>query len=185
MRKFLAAATMLGCICLATSGAFAGQVEPQSRARELAASFSKSKHEVKEKRGVRVEKFKDVRSDPVFKADARGYSGTYEADFGCALTITVRADGRADASGSEPTSDLARPRRFTLRDARVAGALLTGTKVYDDGATEEFEGVFINRTERNSPTDAGTTTFGLGIVFDPPKTGESFVMTRLFYAVKR
>lgn len=185
MRKSLATAAMLACLCLTAVGAFARQVNTQSRARELAASFSKSKHEVKERHGVRVEKFKDVRSEPVFKADARGYSGTYEADFGCALTITVGADGRAEASGSEPTSDLARPRRFTLRDARVAGALLTGTKVYDDGATEELEGVFINRTERNSPTDAGTMTFGLGVVFDPPKVGQSFVMTRLFYAVKR
>jgi hypothetical protein len=187
MRKSLTAATatVLACLCLTAVGAFARQIEPQRRARELADFFSKSKHEVRERRGVRFEKFKDVRSEPLIKADAREYSGTYEAEYGCALSVSVGADGRADVTGCEPTSDPSRPRKFTLRNARVAGALLTGTKVYDDGATVEFEGVFINRTERNSPSDAGTTTFGLGTVFNPSQVGESFVMTRLFYALKR
>jgi hypothetical protein len=52
---------------------------------------------------------------------------------------------------------------FTLADARIDGALLTGTQVYANGRREKLEGVFVNRTVHNSPTDTGTTEFGLGI----------------------
>jgi hypothetical protein len=183
MRKFLAAATIFGLCLVASDAARARQSGAQQRARELAAYFNKSKHSVKEKRGVRVEKFKEVRGEPVFKADARDYSGTYEAEFDCPLSIKVNADGGVEASGYEPSSE--GPRKFTLRGARVAGALLTGTKVYEDGSTEKFEAVFINRTERDHVNDVGFTTFGLGVVFDPPKVGLGFEMTRLFYQLKR
>ena len=186
MRRLLIAALGL-VLCLAAFGVGAarGSQDSASRARELAASFSKSKHEVKEKRGVRVEKFKDVRSEPAPKPDARAYSGEYEAHYGCALSLHVGADGRAEATGSEPSPDLSRTRRFTLKGARVEGALLTGTKVYEDGSSEGFEGVFINRTERESPTDSGTTAFGLGVLFDPPRSVGGLSLGRLFYALKR
>jgi hypothetical protein len=180
MRKFLAA--LILALGLVTSDAAARQADAQQRARELAALFSKSKHSVKEKRGVRVEKFLEVRGEPAVKRDAREYSGTYESDSDCALSIKVGTDGGVEASGCEPSPE--RPRKFTLRAARVSGALLTGTKVYEDGSTEKFEGVFINRTERVQPNAAGVTTFGLGVVFDPPKAGDGYVMGRLFYQLK-
>jgi hypothetical protein len=186
MRRLLSAA--LGVVlCLAAFGAreARGVQDAASRARELAASFSKSKHEVKEKHGVRVEKFKDVRSEPAPRGDARSYSGEYEADYGCALSLRVGGDGRVEANGSEPATDLSRTRKFTLKGARVDGALLTGTKVYEDGSSEGFLSVFINRTERVSPTDSGTTAFGLGVLFDPPRSVGGFSMERLFYALKR
>src|SRR5947209_3112993 len=146
MRTLLAAALLLG-FCLAPSTAAAPQSDAARRARELAASFSKSKHEVKEKRGVRVEKFKEVRSKPALKANAADYSGTYEATAGAdyTLSLNVAADGSAEGGGTDP--GLAGPRAFTLTGTRVAGALITGTKTYADGSTEKFEGVFINRTE--------------------------------------
>lgn len=184
MRRFLAAALGVG-LCLAAFGVRAGGVQDASaRARELADAFSKSKHVVKEKHGIRVEKFKDIHSEPAPKADARLYSGEYEAENG-ALSLRVYADGRAEATGTEPAEDFTRARRFTLRNARVEGALLTGTKVYEDGSSEPFEGVFINRTDRNSPADPGTTAFGLGVIFDPPKHVNGNDMGRLFYASKR
>ena len=40
----------------------------QTRTRAIAASFNKSKHVVKEKRGVRMEKYKRVESEPAVKA---------------------------------------------------------------------------------------------------------------------
>lgn len=184
MRRLLIASLGVG-LCLAAFGVRARGVQDASaRARELAAAFSKSKHVVKEKHGIRVEKFKDVRSEPAPKTDARLYSGEYEAEQG-ALSLRVYADGRAEAAGTEPDSDFAPTRKFTLRNARVEGALLTATKVYEDGSSEPFEGVFINRTDRDSPNDPGTTAFGLGVLFDPPKHVNGNDMGRLFYALKR
>ncbi|HEX7957158.1 MAG TPA: hypothetical protein VF508_09455, partial [Pyrinomonadaceae bacterium] len=99
------------------------------------------------------------------------------------LELRVSPDGRAEGQGAEPSP--AGARRFTLRDARVSGALLTGTKVYEDGGAEPFEAVFINLTARHAPDDKGETLYGLGFVFDPPKSGPGFSVTRLFYARKR
>ena len=185
MRRLLIA-TVGGVFCLAAFGAQAagGVQDASARARELAAEFSKSKHKVKERHGIRVEKFKEIRSEPAPKADARLYSGEYEAEQGT-LSLKVYADGRAEATGTEPASDFTHTRKFTLRNARVDGALLTGTKLYEDGSSEAFEGVFINRTDRDSPTDPGTTAFGLGVLFDPPKSVGGLAMGRLFYALKR
>jgi hypothetical protein len=171
-------------LCLVASDA-AGQADAGQRARELAASFSKSKHELKEKRGVRVEKFKEVRSEPALRPNAADYSGEYAASLGrdYALSIKVAADGSVEASGYEPGPG--GPRAFTLRGGRVSGALLTGAKVYADGSTEKFEGVFVNRTERDSPSDAGRTEFGLGVVFETRKVAEGFEVDKLFYRAKQ
>lgn len=184
MRSLLTAALLLN-VCLAPPAAAARQDDAGRRARELAASFSKSKHQVKEKRGVRVEKFKDVRSEPAPKANAADYSGVYEATVGpdYTLSLKVAADGSAEGDGYDPGP--AGPRRFTLSGAKVAGALLTGTKLYADGSTEKFEGVFINRTERDSPSAAGFTEFGLGVVFGEPKAADGLALERLFYRPKR
>jgi hypothetical protein len=183
-RLFIAAVGIVVCFAAFGAGAARVRQDAGARARELAAAFSKSKHVVKERRGIRVEKFKEVRSEPAPKADARLYSGEYEAERG-ALSLRVYADGRAEATGSEPDADFSRTRRFTLKNAHVEGALLTGTKVYEDGSSEVFEGVFINRTDRNSPDDPGTTAFGLGVLFDPPRSVGSLAIGRLFYALKR
>jgi hypothetical protein len=182
MRKFIFAALVVG-LCLVASGAAARRQDTGARARELAAYFNKDKHKVKEKWGVRTEVFLEVRGEPVIRKAPADYSGAYESEPDYPLTLHVSADGSVDGSGTEPASGGAR--RFTLRGARVSGALLTGTKVYEDGTTERLEGVFINRTVREHPNSAGVTTFGLGVVFDPPKVGEGFHITRLFYSLKR
>ena len=180
MRKFLAAALIIGFSLITPNSDAAVRSNAQQRAQEIAAHFNKSKHKVKEKYGVRVEKFLEIRSELALKRDARDYAGTYIADFGTPLNIQVAADGRVEANGSEPAPG--RERRFTLRDARIEGALLTATKVYDDGTTEKFEGVFLNMTTRTNLNDTrGTTVFGLGVFYDPPKTGYGFVVNRLFY----
>ena len=55
---------------------------------------------MKEKHGVRREKYKEVRSEPALRQDVRDYSGTYEVpDLGYRLTIQVASDGRMEASG--------------------------------------------------------------------------------------
>jgi hypothetical protein len=170
-------------LCLAAAGgAGARRQDEGERARELAAYFNKDKHKVKEKRGVRLDVFLEVRGEPSARGDAAEYSGAYESESDFPLELRVSSDGAAEGRGAEPAPGGVR--RFTLRGARVSGALLTGTKVYEGGGTERIEGVFINRTERHAPGETGTTTFGLGVVFDPPETGEGFVITGLFYARK-
>ena len=181
MRRFFVWAVVSG-LCLAASGGPALGQDAGARERELAAHFSKEKHKVKERRGVRLEVFLQVRAEPAPRAAAE-YSGAYGAEHDYTLELSVAPDGAAEGRGTDPAPG--GPRRFTLRDARVTGALLTGTRVYEDGGTERLEGLFLNLTVRHSRTDAGKTSFGLGVVFDPPKPAEGFQYTRLFYAPKR
>src|SRR5581483_884977 len=160
MRRF-ATITFFLVLWLIPASITAQEPGSEQRTREILASFNKSKHAVKEKHGVRREKYKEVRSEPVLRQDVRDYSGTYEVpDLGYRLTIQAASDGRMEASGYEPAgNDSQQGRRFTLRGAKIQGALLTATKVYKDGPAEKFEGVFIKRTDFSSPTDVGVCAF--------------------------
>jgi len=78
----------------------------------------------------------------------------------------VNHDGSFDGTGFEPLSDNVR-RTFVLKNGRIQGALLTATKVYASGESEEFEGAFMNRSTYQSPTDKGVTVFGFGTLGRP------------------
>ena len=109
-------------------------------------------------------------------ANLSDYAGVYEvSDLSFAITVQVVSGGRVQVSGTEEG------RAFTLDNARIEGALLSGTKIYQDGTTEKFEGVFMTRTVRNSPTDIGVTAFGLGVVFQTPFESNGIMWERLFY----
>ena len=167
MRRFLVAA-LAGGLCLASVvGAGAGRQDVSARARELAAYFNKEKHKVKEKRGVRLDIYLEVRGEPAALTDAAEYSGAYESEPDYPLELRVSPDGAVEGRGAEPSPGGAR--RFTLRGARVSGALLTGTKVYDDGGTERVEAVFLNRTERHAPGEAGTRNLRARRRLRPPE----------------
>ena len=175
MRTFVVIVLSVAC----AAGVVSQQLSSQTKAREIAAAFTKNKHAVKEKFGVRMEKYKDVRSEPAVKSNISEYSGVYEVqDLGYVISVQVGSDGRIQASGSE------RSRAFTLENARIDGALLTATKVYSDGAREKFEGSFLNRTDRNSPTDPGVTIFGLGVVLTTPFEVNGLTYDKLFYQLK-
>lgn len=175
MRTFVVIVLSVAC----AASVMSQQLSSQTKAREIAAAFTKNKHAVKEKFGVRVEKYKDVRSEPAVKSNINEYSGVYEVqDLGYVISVQVGSDGRVQASGSE------RSRAFTLENARIDGALLTATKVYSDGAQEKFEGSFLNRTDRNSPTDPGVTIFGLGVVLTTPFEVNGLTYDKLFYQLK-
>lgn len=179
MRTFLVIALLVGSF---VDAAFQ-QLSSQTKARQIAAAFSKHKHVVKQKYGVTREKYKDVWSEPVVKRNIEDYAGSYEVpDLGYRITIQVATDGSVQASGYE--GDL-QPRTFRLENARIEGALLTARKVYSDGAAEEFEGAFMTRTERFSPTDTGVTTFGLGVVLGTPFELEGITHEKLFYQLKQ
>ena len=158
---------------------------PENRAQAIAASFSKSKHVVREKRGVRKEKYRDVKTVPVVRADPAAYSGTYEdPDLGLSLQIRAFSDGRVEGTGYDPLDgESGVKQRFTLRNARIDGALFTGAKVYANGSQEPFEGVFINRTSRDNPDDTGTTEFGLGVIGKPIRFS-GFTTNRFFYRLR-
>jgi hypothetical protein len=159
-------------------------MDSTERARELAALFNKSKHKVKDKRGVHIEIHIDIVSEPVVRPAAQ-YSGEYGADDTFSLRLEVGADGKVTGRGSEPgpgTDEL----NFSLRDGRVDGALVVGTKVYDNGTTAKFEGVFIQRKVHTNMADRDEVLFGLGVVFDPPKRGgdDGWEINKSFYEAR-
>lgn len=170
-------------VALAATAPLAAQQSPaaaQARTNVIAASFTKSKHVKKEKRGVITEKYVRVESVPAVKANPAEYSGRYEVDgmdFG--LDLRVNRDGSVEGAGFEPLSDNVR-RTFTLQNGRIQGALLTATKVYAGGSTERLEGAFMNRTRFESPSDRGTTVFGLGTL-GKSVTVDGNTFDRFFY----
>lgn len=172
MRTFL----LITLLVVGSAEAASQQESSETRAREIAISFNKVKHAVKEKNGVRTEKYKDVHSESVVKPNITDYSGAYSvSDVPYFIAIQVASDGRVQASGKE------NGRPFRLDNARIEGALLSATKIYPDGRAEKFEGVFMTRTVRNSPTDTGVTTFGLGVVLKTPLEVNGNTYEKLFY----
>jgi len=173
MRTYVVIALLVACAVSAFSQ------QDQTRAQTLAASFNKQKHVMKEKHGVRMEKYKDVRSEPLVRQNVADYSGVYEMpDLGYVIDVRVGSDGKVRANGYDKT------RTFTLENARIEGALLTASKVYQDGAMEKFEGVFLSRTDRNSPTDPGVTISGLGVIPAAPIEAHGVTFDRLFYSLR-
>ena len=185
LRTFACAFAALFLLGAAVSAQTTTAASTSDRARAIAASFSKSKHVSKLRRGVRKEKYLDVKSVPAVRADPASYSGTYQVeDFGFSLQLRVAPDGTLEGSGYEPVDmDSGVRRSFTLKDARIDGALLTGAKVYTGGDQERFEGVFINRTVRENPNDAGTTEFGLGVMGKAVQLS-GFTIDKFFYRQK-
>ena len=154
----------------------------QSRAQQLAAAFDKQKHVLREKRGVTKEKYADVRAEPVVKRNISEYAGVYEfTDFGDVIELRIGSDGRIAGDGQDSGR---RPRAFLLENAKIDGAVLTATKVYRDETRETLEGVFMTRTRRESPSDPGLTTFGLGVLLTTPREFAGNTFDRLFYQLR-
>ena len=141
--------------------------ESAARSTAIAASFSKFKSLTKEKFGIKKSKYLSIRSEPAVLANASDYSGRYQnADFDFVLHLRVNADGTVTGDGHEPLDDNVNG-SFTLTNGRIQGALITARKVYANGASERFEGAFMNRTIKESPDDPGLKVFGLGIMTKP------------------
>lgn len=152
------------------------------RTHELASLFSKEKHVVKEKHGVRVEKYKNVVASPVVPANPATFSGTYrDLNFDFVIRLQVSPDGTVTGTGIDPIDHESRiSRPYSLTGAKIDGALLTATKVYRDGKRERLEGIFIERTSYESPEDRGTTVFGLGVISRSMQI-DGNTIDRLFY----
>ena len=188
MNRFIKAALsgLMAVALIDGRAALAQGSSVQARTQAIVASFNKSKHKVKERHGVRMEKYKKVVSTAAIR-NVRDYAGLYEVeDWGLSLDLRVDTNGNVSASGHDQVnSDSPVWRQFTLRNARIQGALLTATKVYANGATEPFEGAFINRTSFESPTDRGVTKFGLGVIRTSRLVMNGQSIDRVFYERKR
>ncbi len=181
----LAALAILGAAITATPEASA-QVPAAAKAQSIAAQFNKSKHVSKTRHGTTREKYREIRSVPAIRATPASYSGVYEVDgLDFAMTLSVNRNGKVEGSGWAPLPARDDVRQtYTLRNARMNGALLIGTKVYGDGTTQPLEAVFLDMTSFDSPTDKGTTTFGLGVLETAWVAGGVSV-DKLFYNRKR
>ena len=148
-----------------------------ARAQELAASFNKFKRVSKTKYGVTREKYKDVHCEPLVKQNVNDYAGVYEAtDLGHVIELRVGHNGIVTGIGYANGS-----LSFTLENGKIEAGLLTASRIYQNGTREKFEGVFITRTDKESPTDAGTTTTGFGVHFNVPVEINGSTYDRLFY----
>lgn len=143
-------------------------------AASLAAALDKNKYKNKQKskNGVdmSVETYLDIKNIPAVKQPAE-YSGNYRDESGCSsLELRVAADGSAQGDGSETVDGNGKDNqvRFTLRNGRVSGAVLSADKVFADGRTERIEAVFVNRTtlqgKNEKDIETRNTQFGLGYV---------------------
>jgi hypothetical protein len=143
-------------------------VSAQSRAQQIASAFTKHKNAL-------PKKYKDVRAEPVIRGD---YTGRYEVSgLDWWIEIRVGAGGRIEGSGRDD-------RIFEVTHATIAGSMLTATKVYRDGSTEQLEGVFMNRIERTSPSDPGAASFGLGVLLNRPVEGPGGTFEKVFYQMQ-
>ncbi len=114
-------------------------------------------------------KMKEKRFEPVVKAEARDYAGRYVGiDESYVLEVEALAGGRLKVTSVEGE------RRAEVRDLRLDGARLTGTKVYGDGSTARFDATFADRV-LNGVRAFGVLVSGLHIELD----GNTF--ERVFY----
>jgi hypothetical protein len=135
------------------------------RTQSLVAALDKTKYKKKEKKGLSIEFYIDVKNKPALRSTPSEYSGVYFDDQH-RLELKVDANGSVTGSGFDAPYDGAGIAKFTLRDARVEGALLGGVKVYENGETRKFEAVFVDRTvssgKNANDIDTSETRFGIG-----------------------
>jgi hypothetical protein len=100
-----------------------------------------------------------------------------------ALFVVVPCKVYAQNAGQET-----RRRSFVLKDATINGALLAGTKFYENGEQRKFEAVFVNRTvasgKNGNEIASSDTKFGLGSIetgtWSDPQNGNMNQTRRVF-----
>ena len=141
--------------------------ENTQKTNEIVAALDKTKYKKKEKKNVSVEIYVDVKNASAIKNSPADYAGTYSAD-GYRLDLRVAKSGEVEGGGFDSLAEDGKAVKFTLRNARIDGALLTATKVYENGEIRKFDAVFVTRTEKSgrneNSIDATATRFGIGYV---------------------
>jgi len=170
-RKFMSRIFILTVVLVLSIGLsdtiFAQDAEQKTR--DLIAALGKTKHKKKEKKNVSFELYVDIKSEAVIKNNIGNYAGVYEStqsDY--RIELRVSADGKVEGSGYDFDLNGSQKQNFTLKDARIEGALLTATKVFANGETKKLEAVFNNRTvtEGKNPNEINSreTKYGLGFI---------------------
>lgn len=155
---------------LFTAACVVSAQDTRARANDLVAQLDKTKHKVKDRRGTHFESYMEVRNiaAQVKASDLAGrYVSTDASDL--YMDLKIAADGTATASGVSFENVDGNSIRFGYTfKGRVEGSLLSGTLTRENGRTEPFEAVFVNRTVREGTTDADARVtyqgFGLGYV---------------------
>lgn len=147
---------------------FAQNSFAEQKTQELVASLSKTKYKHKVKGSYEFEHYIDIKSEALVKNNAAEYSGKYESeDLNHRIELRV-ADGKIEGSGFDTIRENSRRENFSLRDAKIEGALLSAVKVYENGKTEKFEAVFVNRTisegTNANKIEHRASNFGLGFI---------------------
>lgn len=139
----------------------------QSKTDELIAALNKTKYKNKSKKNVSIEVYVNVKSEAIVKSDVREYSGVYESGSDYRLELRVSAADKIEGKGYDDDNSSG-GRNFTLKDARIEGALLTATKIFENGETVKFEAVFNNHTvtqgKNPNQIESRQTKFGLGFI---------------------
>jgi len=143
--------------------------DTEQKTQNLIAALGKTKHKKKEKKNVSFELYIDIKSEPVVKNKVQDYAGVYESmQVGYRIELRVSADGKIEGNGYDSDFNTSQKQNFTLKDARIEGALLTATKVFAKGETKKLEAVFNNRTvtEGKNPNEINSreTKYGLGFI---------------------
>ena len=143
--------------------------DAEQKTQNLIDALGKTKYKKKEKKDISFELYIDIKSEAVVKNNVRDYAGVYEssaADY--RIELRVSADGKVEGNGYDFDLNGSQKQNFTLKDARIEGALLTATKVFANGETEKLEAVFNNRTvtEGKNPNEINSreTKYGLGFI---------------------
>ncbi|HEX8369705.1 MAG TPA: hypothetical protein VF604_14260 [Pyrinomonadaceae bacterium] len=150
-----------------TCETFAQTSGAQQKTQEIAASLDKTKYKHKVKKNFEFERYIDVKNEAVVKNVAE-YAGVYQSPDANHRIELRTGGGKIEGSGYETDFENSARVNFTLKDARIEGALLTANRVYADGTTKRLEAVFVNRTivEGANPNkiESRETRFGLGFV---------------------
>ena len=186
MPQFFIAIIVFIILAIFNSGVFAQ--DAQQKTQQLIAALAKTKYKKKEKKNLTLETYVDIKSEAVVKNDIREYAGVYESlEANCRLELRVSTDGRVEGNGYDSVLSGSERQNFTLKDARIEGALLTATKVFASGKTQNFEAVFNNQTrvEGKNPSEINSreTKYGLGFIYSYHAPGIDYV-TRVFLELK-
>jgi hypothetical protein len=158
---------VLFVICFGLTNTIYAQ-SAEMKTAELIAALGKTKYKKKEKKNISIEVYVDIKSEPVIKSEVREYSGVYEAESDYRLELRVAAGGKVEGNGYDSRFNDSGRQNFTLKDARIEGALLTATKVFENGETLKFEAVFNNRTVQTGKNpnqiENRETKYGLGFI---------------------
>lgn len=169
---------------ISANNTFAQTSGAGQKAREVAAALDKTKYKHKVKKNFEFERYIDVKNETVVK-NAAEYAGVYESpDANYRIELRASGGNEIEGSGYETNFENSARANFTLRDAKIEGALLTATRVYADGTTKRLEAVFVNRTivqgANPNKIESRETKFGLGFI---ENLGETF-QNRVFCEYK-